>query len=236
MKKVITSTLVLSAAFGLSACSASFTTGNNAANNTANKPANAANNASNTSNTANKSNTTSNTNTTKTEVKDEKAQRPTDTKKQKDAPAVPAEWIYFADEVRGYGFWLPKGSESGNDSTDGIDTFVGETPDKISVIIWAFKDKQMTKESLLDFAEEALGNMDQTITVGKLTGESDLYAVADADSVSKSGEKSKLKILVATDVSDNYVMIVRSDTATYDAKKATMDAIWGNFEMYSDSN
>ena len=239
MKKFTTLAMVLSVAFGMSACSASFSTGNNTpANNTTNKPAtNAANNVSNSSNAnANKSNTTSNTNSAKTEVKDEKAQKPTDDKikKQPNAPTIPAEWVYFADEVRGYGFSLPKGSESSNDSTDGVDTFFGETSDKISIIVWAFKDKTMTKEDLLNFAEKALGNMGETITVGKLTGESDDYAVADADSVSKSGgEKSKLKILVATDVTDNYVMIVRSDVATYDTKKATMDTIWGSFEMYS---
>ncbi len=238
MKKIITLSITLIAAIGMTACSASVTTNVNTNTANTNKPAtNAANNATNSANT-NKANTTSNadTNKPKTEVKDEKATRPTNAKKQTNAPKVPDEWVYFADEVRGYGFWLPKGSESGNDSTDGIDTFVGETPDKISIIVWAFKDKSMTKEDLLDFAEKALGNMGETITVGKLTGESDLYAVADADSVSKEGgEKSKLKILVATDVTDNYVMIVRSDAATYDAKKATMDMIWGNFEMYSDS-
>ena len=234
MKKIIILTAMISAALGMSACSASFSTGNNTANN-ANKPTNAANNATNSATNTNKANTTSNadSNKPKTEVKDEKAQKPTNTKKQPNAPTIPAEWVYYADEVRGYGFSLPKGSESSNDTTDGIDTFFAETPDKISIIVWAFKDKTMTKEDLLNFAEKALGNMGETITVGKLTGESDDYAVADADSVDKSGAKSKLKILVATDVTDNYVMIVRSDVATYDAKKATMDTIWGSFEMYS---
>ena len=236
MKKIITLAIFAFAAIGMSACSASFSTGTNntATNNTA-KPTNAANNATNSGNAnkANTSNSTSSTDSKKSEVKDEKANRPTDAKKQPNAPTIPAEWVYYADEARGYGFSLPKGSESGHDSSDGIDTFVGETPDKISIIVWAFKDKTMTKESLLDFAENALKELGETVTVGKLTGESEDYAVADADTTGKSGEKSKLKILVATDVTDNYVMIVRSDAASYDSKKATMDNIWGSFEMYS---
>lgn len=230
MKNTIFLAMIVATALAFSACSASFSTNTNApANNTTNKPANAANN---TSNTANKANTTSNTNTTKTEIKDEKAQKPTNTKKQPNAKTVPAEWVYYADEVRGYGFSLPKGSESSNDTTDGIDTFVGITPEKITVIVYAFKDKTLTKEDLLDFAEGALKNMGETITVGKLAAEDENYSIADADSVSQSG-KSKMNVLVATDVTDNYVMIVHTDEKSYESQKATMDMIWSSFEMYS---
>lgn len=234
MKKLTILAMTLAVALGMSACSASFSTnGNTAANNTTNKPAtNAANNATNSANT-NKANTnsTSNTNAPKTEVKNEEKPKG-ETKKQPNAPTIPAEWVYYADEVRGYGFSLPKGSESSNDTTDGIDTFVGITPDKITIIVYAFKDKTMTKEDLLNFAEAALKNMGETITVGKLAAEDANYAIADADSVSQSG-KSKMNILVATDVTDNYVMIVHTDEASFAAKKATMEMIWGSFEMYS---
>lgn len=236
MKKLTTLAMVLSVAFGMSACSASFSTGNNTAanntTNTANKPVtNTANNA---TNSANKANTTSNADTKpKNEIKDESASKPTNAKKQPNAAAVPAEWIYYSDEARGYGFSLPKGSGGEASKEGNVDTFVAVTPDDITIIVYAFKDATLTKEDLLDRAEKALNAMGETVTVGKLTGESDDYAVADADSVDKSGAKSKLKVLVATDVSDNYVMFVRSDEKTYDAKKATMDAIWGSFEMYS---
>ncbi|MGC2235173.1 MAG: hypothetical protein WA584_03370 [Pyrinomonadaceae bacterium] len=198
------------------------------------KPANAANNATNSSN-ANKSNTTSKADTKpKTEIKDEKASKPSgDTKKQKNAPTVPAEWVYYADEAKGYGFSLPKGSNGDSSNEGGVDTFVASTPDDITVIVYAFKDSTLSKEDLLERAEKALGAMGETVTAGELKGESEDYAVADASSESKDGSKSKLKVLVATDVSDNYVMFVRSDAASYDAKKATMDMIWGSFEMYS---
>ncbi|CAN5225738.1 hypothetical protein BH10ACI1_BH10ACI1_24980 [soil metagenome] len=229
MKKILILAMMLGVALAMSACSASFSTNANTAN--TNKPANAANNA---ASNANKANTTSNTTTNKatTEVKNEEKPK-VETKKQKNTATIPADWVYYADEVRGYGFSLPAGSKSSNDNANGVDTFYAETPDKISVIVYAFKDGTLTKEDLLDRAEKALNAMGETVTVGKLTAESDDYAIADADSVSTDGEKSKLKVLVATDVTDNYVMFVRSDVASYESKKATMDAIWGSFEMYS---
>ena len=182
MKKTIILTAMIGAALGMSACSASFSTGNNAATNNANanKPAtNAANNATNSGN-ANKANTTSNADTKpKTEIKDEKAQKPTNAKKQPNAATVPAEWIWYSDDVRGYGFSLPAGSSGEAGKEGNVDTFVATTTDDITVIVYAFKDKTLTKEDLLDRAEKALNAMGETVTVGKLTGESDDFAVAD---------------------------------------------------------
>lgn len=230
MKRNLTLVVILCAGMILSSCSASITTGNNAAN--TNKPANAANNAANSNNSSNSNSSNSNS-ASKNEIKDEKAQKPKDTKKQPNAPQVPAEWVYYADEVKGYGFSLPKGSEGESGKTEGVDFFVAETPEKISVIVYAFKDSSLTKEDLLDRAEKALNAMGETVKTGELKGESDDYAVADATSESKDGTKSNLKVLVATDVSDNYVMFVRSAAADYEKNKATMDMIWGSFEMYS---
>lgn len=223
--------MIIGAAFGLSACSFEFSTnGNsankpaNAANNATNKPANAANNA--TNNTAA---------STKKEIKDEKAEKPKDTKKQPNAPTVPAEWTYYSDDAKGYGFSLPAGSQEGESgrTDNGVDYFSAETPQKVTVIVYAFKDAKLTKEDLLDRAEKSLNAMGETIKTGELKGESDDYAVADGTSESKDGTKSNLKVLVATDVTDNYVMIVRSSAADYEKNKATMDMIWGSFEMYS---
>ena len=231
MKKTIKLTgVLLTLSLLLMGCTASVTTNTNTAT-TANKPANAPSNTANTSKPSNSN--TSSKEKPKTEIKDEKAAKPKDTKKQPNAATVPAEWVYYADEVRGYGFSLPAGS-AGESSVEGnVDTFVAVTPDDITVIVYAFKDATLSKEDLLDRAEKALNAMGETVTVGKLTGESEDYAVADADSVASDGTKSKLKVLVATDVTDNYVMFVRSDVASYDKKKATMDMIWGSFEMYS---
>ncbi len=232
MKKITILTMIIGVAIGSSACSFEFSTNGT---NSSNKPANTANNASNAGNSnANKANTTSNADSKpKNEIKDEKATKPANPKKQTNSVTVPAEWVWYSDDVRGYGFSLPAGSSGESGKEGNVDTFVAVTPDDITVIVYAFKDASLTKEDLLDRAEKALNAMGETVTVGKLTGESEDYAVADADSVDTKGGKSKLKVLVATDVSDNYVMFVRSDDKTYDAKKATMDMIWGSFEMYS---
>lgn len=212
----------------MTGCTASITT--NTTSSSPAKPANASSPAS-SSNSSNSSKPSSDK--PKTEIKDEKAEKPKEAKKQPNAATVPAEWVYYSDEVKGYGFSLPKGSTGDSTSEGGVDTFVAVTPDDITVIVFAFKDSTLTKKDLLDRAEKALNAMGETVTTGELKGESDDYAVADASSVSKDGTKSKLKVLVGTDVTDNYVMFVRSDEASYDAKKATMDMIWGSFEMYS---
>jgi hypothetical protein len=218
--------VLLTLTLWLTGCTASVTT-----NTTVNKPANApSNTASNTS----KSNTTSNSDKSKTEIKDEKAEKPKDAKKQPKAVTVPAEWVWYSDDVRGYGFSLPAGSvEDEKGTTDGVDYFSAKTPDGITVIVYAFKNKDLTKEDLLDVAEKMLNSMGETVKTGTLASENDNYAVADADSVDEKGGKSKMNVLVATDVTDNYVMFVRSDAASYESKKATMDMIWGSFEMYS---
>jgi hypothetical protein len=233
MKKTIKLICVLlTLALWMAGCTASITTNTTTANTA--KPANAANNATTSSNTS-KSGTTSSKSDTKpkTEIKDEKAEKPKDTKKQPNTVNIPAEWVYYADEARGYGFSLPAGSTGDSTNQDGIDTFVAVTPDDISVIVYAFKDSSLSKEDLLERAEKILNAMGNTVTTSELKGESEDYSVADASSVNADGTKSKLKVLVATDVSDNYVMFVRSDEASYNAKKAAMDMIWGSFEMYS---
>lgn len=228
MKKTIKLTCVLLTLTLLMIGCGSKTATNNA------KPANApGNTATNSSSNTGNSNTSSNTDKPKNEIKDEKSSKPKDTKKQPNAATVPAEWIYYADEERGYGFSLPKGSEGESSVEGNVDTFVAETPEKITVIVYAFKDPNLTKEDLLDRAEKALNAMGETVKTGKLTNESEDYAIADATSESKDGEKSNLKVLVATDVTDNYVMFVRSSAADYEKNKATMDMIWGSFEMYS---
>ena len=230
MKKTLLVATISALAIVLGGCSASISTGGNTSTNAA-KPTNtapAANSASNSANTSSKKADSP----AKTEMKTEEKPK-VESKKQPKAPTIPAEWIYYADEVRGYGFSLPAGSKSGNQNSGGVDSFFAQTPDDISVIVYAFKDATLTKEDLLDRAEKAMAAMGDTITAGKLTNESEDYAIADADSVATDGTKSKMKVLVATDVSDNYVMFVISDAASYDSKKATMDAIWGSFEMYS---
>ena len=164
-------------------CTAKITT-DTGTTNTA-KPSNSA--SSSTTASSNKSGSTSKKEKPKTEIKDEKAAKPKDAKKQPNTINIPAEWVYYADEARGYGFSLPSGS-SGESATGDVDSFVAVTPDDITVIVFAFKDASLSKEDLLERAEKSLNAMGETVTTGELKGESDDYAVADASSVSADSE------------------------------------------------
>ncbi len=95
------------------------------------------------------------------------------------------------------------------------------------------KDKKMTREKITESATKILEGMGETITTGRVVGSSNIYSVAEATSVDQAGVKSKMKVLVGMDVSDHYVMIVGCDEKDYEAKKNTIDAVWGSFEMWS---
>lgn len=229
--KILTVSLILSG-LGLAACggaSKQTTTAANAPANAsanANKPANTAN-----SNTAKPANTSS---APKAELKSEKKPEGSTSKTAKKV-AVPENWIYIYDETKGYGFYLPEGSQGGQENANGVDVFMAKTPapTEIAVMVLAYKDSSKSKEDLLDDAEAALNALGEKIQAGKLTAESEDYSVADATSTSADGTKSKMKIVVGTDVTDNYVMIVGTDESKYEANKDVIDKIWGSFEMWS---
>ena len=157
-----------------------------------------------------------------------------DPKKAKSNP-VPDSWLYVYDETKGYGFYVPEGTTGGSETVDGVDTFTASTPapSEIGIVVIAFKDKTMTKDDLLDVGVKFLEEMGETVTPGKLTGESDEYAVAEVTTTAKDGTKGKGKILVGTDVTDNYVMLLGVDEAKFAANEKIIDEIWGSFEMWS---
>jgi hypothetical protein len=148
---------------------------------------------------------------------------------------VPSNWIYIYDENKGYGFYVPEGSKGDASNVDGIDLFVAGTPapSEVAVIVLAYKDSKRTKEDLLNDAVKFLEGMGDTVQAGSLKAESDDYSLAEATTTDANGNKSKMKILVGTDITDNYVMIVGTDEAKYNANLEIIDAIWGSFEMWS---
>ncbi len=148
---------------------------------------------------------------------------------------VPDNWIYVYDSGKGYGFYLPEGSEGESQTVEGIDVFAATTPapSEIDIFVLAYKDKTLTKEDLLNDAVEFLEGLGQKVTPGALKGESDEYAVADATTVHPSRGKGKLRILVGTDVTDNYVMILGTEESRFAANEKIIDEIWGSFEMWS---
>jgi hypothetical protein len=220
-------------ALALSSCSATVNTGSNSNANSGNKPANTNAGAAN----ANAAKAGAKPPEPKTEIKSEK--RP-EGQQAKTVPAdkkvpVPTDWDYYADEVKGYGFSLPKGSVGDSASVNGTDVFVARapSPSDVRVEIYAWKDKTLTKEDLLNMTIADMKEQGENVTAGTLQGESEDYALAEASSVDSDGQKYKMKILVGTDVTDNYVMVVYTPEDKYEANKQIIDAIWGSFEMYS---
>jgi hypothetical protein len=195
-----------------------------------------------TSNTSSKP-TNSNTSASATKKEAPKPQTPIANKpkpadaKTKDVPnkvPTPKDWIYMYDDVKGYGFYVPEGSKGDSGVVDNVSTFYCDTPSGIGVVVYAWKDANHTKESLMESAIKVLGDAwGATVTAGKLEAESEDYAIAEASATGADGKKSKMKILVGTDVTDNYVMFVFTDADKFEANKQIIEEIWGSFEMYS---
>lgn len=216
-------------------CSFSVGTTPDSAKNSANtaKPANTASNANSGSNANAGSNTATAPKADMPGKKIESEKKPEGkSTKAKDVP-VPADWVYVYNEQRGYGFSVPAGTTGEGQNVDGTDVYTAMTPSEIGVLVFAFKDAKLSKEDLLDTAEKVLNEMGQKIEAGKLTNASEDYSVAEAVMTDKDGKKSKVKVLVGTDVTDNYVMIVGTDEAKYAANEKIIDEIWGSFEMWS---
>jgi len=149
---------------------------------------------------------------------------------------VPADWITMSDEAKGYEFQVPKGTQHQTDTTSGVDVYAAAVPAPydINVLVFAFKDKTLSKEDLMKRVEAALTAMgEKDIKIGTATELSPDYSVATISSVGKDGKTTKGKVLVATDVTDNYIMLVGTDDSKYGANEKTIDEIWGSFGMYS---
>lgn len=149
---------------------------------------------------------------------------------------VPADWIRMYDDVKGYEFMVPKDTEHKSETVDGVDVYMASVPApyELGVMVVAFKDKTLTKEDLLKRAENILKSLDEKdIKVEPAKELSDDYSLAGFSSTGKDGKPGKGKILVATDVTDNYILIVGGDADKFAANEKTIDEIWGSFGMYS---
>lgn len=152
------------------------------------------------------------------------------------AAPVPTDWIKLTDSTKGYEFMVPAGTQGGQQTENGVDVYMAQVPapHDIGVMVLAFKDKNASKDDLLKSATaslEALGEKDVKFeALQEISGD---YSVATFTSTSKDGKKGKGKVLVATDVTDNYIVLVGSDEDKFAANEKTMDAIWGSFAMHS---
>lgn len=160
-------------------------------------------------------------------------------KAEKKAPStnpVPADWVRMHNDAKGYEFMVPQGTKDAQDTKDGVDVYMANVPApyEIGVMVVAFKDKTLSKEDLLQRAEnvlKAFGEKDIKFEPAKEL--SDDYNLISFTSTGDDGKAGKGKILVATDVTDNYIMFVGGDADKFAANEKTIDEIWGSFGMYS---
>lgn len=151
----------------------------------------------------------------------------------------PADWVTISDSKKGYSFDVPKGTDYNSqlaDKRSNVDVFAAVTPEptRVGIFVFAFKNPKLSKDNLLDFAEETLQNGGQTkIKFGNITDLSDDYSLAPITLLNKEGAPVRGKVLVATDVTDNYVMIVMCEESKFKANENVIDEIWGSFSMRS---
>jgi hypothetical protein len=160
-------------------------------------------------------------------------------KTEKKAPStnpVPADWVRLHDDAKGYEFQVPQGTKDAQDNKDGVDVYMANVPAPydIGVMVVAFKDKTLSKEDLIKKAEDILKAFEEKdIKIEPAKELSDDYSLCIFTSTGKDGKPGKGKILVATDVTDNYIMFVGGDADKFSSNEKTIDEIWGSFGMYS---
>lgn len=149
---------------------------------------------------------------------------------------VPSDWIRMYDDVKGYEFMVPQGTTHKSETVDGVDVYMAGVPAPydIGVMVVAFKDAKLTKDDLIKRAENILKSLEEKdIKMEPVKELNDDYSLVTFTSTGKDGKAGKGKILVATDVTDNYIMFVGGDTDKFGANEKTIDEIWGSFGMYS---
>ncbi|GAC1319514.1 MAG: hypothetical protein NVSMB14_16410 [Isosphaeraceae bacterium] len=175
---------------------------------------------------------------------DDDEAKPKKKKKKKDEPQpaknpVPSDWITMVNEKRGFEFKVPKGTVHTDETFDGVDQYSAKLPKPYAVELGviAFKDATLTREDLIKkgvHLQEVAGASD--VTVSKLEERGADYSLATYTETEKDGTRKKGMMLVAADVTDNYVMFIEDLADRYDADADTIDKIWRSFTMYSNDS
>src|SRR5260370_562759 len=134
---------------------------------------------------------------------------------------VPDNWETYYDAQKGYEFAVPEGTQTNQQTVDNVDIFVAmlPAPAKVQVMVVAFKNKNVNKADLLETAKRVLASLgEKDIKVGSQTEISDDYDVVEISSVDEKGVTTRAKLLLATDVTDNYLVFAGSPDADYKAK------------------
>jgi hypothetical protein len=149
---------------------------------------------------------------------------------------VPSDWVRMYNDSKGYEFYVPAGTKDQSQNVDGVDVYMASVPApyEIGVMVIAFKDKTLSKDDLIKRAENVLKSMEEKdIKIDAPKELSEDYSLANFTSTGKDGKPGKGKILVGTDVTDNYIVLVGGDLEKFGANEKTIDEIWGSFGMYS---
>lgn len=149
---------------------------------------------------------------------------------------VPDDWITMSDKKKGYSFQIPKGTEFMSNKSKGVEVFFGFTPEPsaVGILVMAFKDPKMTKTDLVNFAAGGMQGLEFTeVKISDLVELSADYSLGTFTALNRAGKPVRGKVLVATDVTDNYVMTVGSEETLFKANEKIIDEIWGSFTMQS---
>lgn len=149
---------------------------------------------------------------------------------------VPENWITMEDGQKGYSFEVPEGTQHHNEHSNGVDVFIAglPKPSEVGVLVMAFKDPKLTKDDLVKVATSTMEEIGAKNV--KITGLSELsadYSLGTYTAQNADGKSIKGKVLVATDVTDNYVMLVGTEEPQYQANEKIIDQVWGSFSMHS---
>src|SRR5262249_50573828 len=115
----------------------------------------------------------------------------------KKAPAtnpVPSDWIRMHDDAKGYEFQVPQGTKDHQETKDGVDVYMASVPApyEIGVMVVAFKDKTLSKEDLLQRAENILKAFDEKdIKLEPAKELSDDYSLVGFTSTGSDGKPGK---------------------------------------------
>jgi hypothetical protein len=155
------------------------------------------------------------------------------------SPPAPTDWDTYTDAEKGYRFKLPKGTRTDSRAVAGFDRLIASVPDpqRVAVLVVAFRESRFSKDELLEAAKRTLEKLGENdIKVDLRTKLSDDYELVGLTSTAGNGLVTKLKALLATNATDNYVMLLGSPEPYFKAEEQTIDTIWGSFVMLGATN
>ncbi len=147
---------------------------------------------------------------------------------------VPAEWEEWRDEVKKYGFSLPKGTETKQETSKGVEFLAAKlpAPHKVEALAAVWRDKTLSKDDLFAEAKgllEALGS--SGVAYAGCEDLDDVFRVCDVEFTADDG-KNKGGVLVGTDVNDNYIMIAATPEAEFEKNLPTIGSLLGSYFLF----